>query len=83
MVSLHEMTNLPTVLQSLGCIGRYSPETFDDLDAKITPFINEKIFHVLHWSLDELLSASYDPSNRDDLKNYKCFLHSFVDSITG
>lgn len=41
--------NLPTVLQSLGCIAKYSISTFDDHDQDegIVASIYEKIFQVI------------------------------------
>ncbi|KAI4320553.1 hypothetical protein MLD38_034022 [Melastoma candidum] len=81
VVSLHKMMNLPTILQSLGCIGRYSPETFDDLDVEITPFIYEKILWM--ESLDSRPS-SYDTVLCNDSSTLKIYgLKTVVNSFVG
>ncbi|XP_021806603.1 sister chromatid cohesion protein PDS5 homolog A isoform X3 [Prunus avium] len=38
--------NIPTVLQSLGCLAQYSVSTFESQDEEITPCIYQKIFQV-------------------------------------
>ncbi|OVA03847.1 hypothetical protein BVC80_8065g3 [Macleaya cordata] len=42
--SLHSRENVPTVLQSLGCIAQYSVSTFESREEEITSFI-QSIFH--------------------------------------
>ncbi|XP_022976675.1 sister chromatid cohesion protein PDS5 homolog A-like isoform X2 [Cucurbita maxima] len=78
--SLHRGLNLPTVLQSLGCIAKYSVSTFDDQDVGIIPYIYENIFHV---DLSDNLNKLHDDaagSNSSDLKIYglKTLVKSFL-----
>ncbi|KAF3445662.1 hypothetical protein FNV43_RR10838 [Rhamnella rubrinervis] len=44
--SLHTGGNIPTVLQSLGCLAQHSVSTFETQDGEITQFIYEKIFQM-------------------------------------
>ncbi|KAK4572835.1 hypothetical protein RGQ29_031022 [Quercus rubra] len=46
VVSLHAGQNIPTVLQSLGCVAQYSVSAFEAQDGEITSYIYEKIFRV-------------------------------------
>ncbi|KAF3974294.1 hypothetical protein CMV_002369 [Castanea mollissima] len=46
VVSLHAGWNIPTVLQSLGCVAQYSVSAFEAQDGEITSYIYEKIFRV-------------------------------------
>ncbi|KAK9993628.1 hypothetical protein SO802_023331 [Lithocarpus litseifolius] len=46
VVSLHAGRNIPTVLQSLGCVAQYSVSAFEAQDGEITSYIYEKIFRV-------------------------------------
>lgn len=47
MDSLVGGQNIPTVLQSLGCLAQYSVSTFESQDGEITPCIYQKIFQVI------------------------------------
>ncbi|KAL8482154.1 hypothetical protein ACS0TY_028350 [Phlomoides rotata] len=44
MDSLRERKNVPTVLQSLGCMAQYSVSAFDSQEKEITNYIVEEIF---------------------------------------
>lgn len=82
VASLHRGMNLPTVLQSLGCIAKYSVSTFDDHDQDdgIISHIYEKIFHVdLSDNLSELDGDAAGSDSRD-LKIYglKTLVKSFL-----
>ncbi|XP_062146872.1 sister chromatid cohesion protein PDS5 homolog B isoform X4 [Alnus glutinosa] len=78
--SLHSRRNIPTVLQSLGCIAQYSVSTFEAQDGEITSYINEKIFQV--DASDDLNSFNdtYGCSNSCKLKIYglKTLIKSFL-----
>lgn len=52
--SLHNGENLPTVLQSLGCISQHSVSAFETQNRDITSYIYEKIFKV--ESSDDLIT---------------------------
>ncbi|KAE8649626.1 sister chromatid cohesion protein PDS5 homolog A isoform X1 [Cucumis sativus] len=78
---LRKGMNLPTVLQSLGCIAKYSISTFDDHDQDegIVASIYEKIFQVdLSDNLNKLDGDA--SSNSCDLKIYglKALVKSFL-----
>ncbi|XP_023523391.1 sister chromatid cohesion protein PDS5 homolog A-like isoform X2 [Cucurbita pepo subsp. pepo] len=75
--SLHRGMNLPTILQSLGCIAEYSVSTFDDHDLGITPYIYEKILQV---DLSDNFNTLDGDSNSCDLKIYglKTIVKSFL-----
>lgn len=49
--SLHTGGNIPTVLQSLGCLAQHSVSTFETQDEEITQFISKKIFQVIIYCL--------------------------------
>ncbi|EXB44382.1 hypothetical protein L484_020194 [Morus notabilis] len=66
--SLHTGKNIPTVLQSLGCLAQHSASTFDAQDGEITPFIYERILQV--DLLDDLRSFD-DISGCSDSSNLK------------
>ncbi|KAK9271081.1 hypothetical protein L1049_026670 [Liquidambar formosana] len=80
MDSLHSGCNVPTVLQSLGCIAQHSVSTFETRDREITAYINEKIFQV--EQSDDLTSfcETFEPSNSCKLKIYglKTLVKSFL-----
>lgn len=46
MDALHNGQNIPTVLQSLGCMAQHSAPSFEARDKEITQYIVEKIFQV-------------------------------------
>ncbi|XP_054798442.1 sister chromatid cohesion protein PDS5 homolog B isoform X2 [Prosopis cineraria] len=73
IISLYSQRNLPTVLQSLGCIAQYSISTFDTRDAEITKYISHKIIQAEH--LDDVHNAtssdgSFGCSDPSQLKVY-------------
>ncbi|XP_022131924.1 sister chromatid cohesion protein PDS5 homolog A isoform X2 [Momordica charantia] len=78
--SLHRGINLPTVLQSLGCVAKYSVSTFDDQDVGITPYIYEKILQVDLSDDLNILDGDAACSNSCDLKIYglKTLVKSFL-----
>lgn len=45
--SLHGGKNIPTVLQSLGCMAQHSISAFEARDKEITSYINETYFQVI------------------------------------
>lgn len=47
MDSLHGGQNIPTVLQSLGCMAQHSVSAFEARDKEITSYINETFFQVI------------------------------------
>ena len=47
MDSLHGGQNIPTVLQSLGCMAQHSLSAFEARDKEITSYINETYFQVI------------------------------------
>lgn len=49
--SLRNGLNIPTVLQSLGCLAQHSVSTFETQNGEITQLIHEKIFQVIVLSL--------------------------------
>lgn len=53
--SLHSGRNVPTVLQSLGCIAQYSVSSFESQNEDITPYINKNIIQVSFVSYITLL----------------------------
>ncbi|RVW17678.1 hypothetical protein CK203_071705 [Vitis vinifera] len=57
--SLHGGQNIPTVLQSLGCMAQHSVSAFEARDKEITSYINETFFQV--EPLDNL--ASFDETS--------------------
>lgn len=78
--SLHSGQNLPTVLQSLGCLAQHSTATFEDLDGEITALILEKNFQMN--SLDNSTSGDETSgcSNSCKLRIYglKTLVKSFL-----
>ncbi|KAF7829837.1 sister chromatid cohesion protein PDS5-like protein A isoform X1 [Senna tora] len=60
IVSLYSQCNVPTVLQSLGCIAQYSKSTFETRDEEITSYICQKIIQEKH--LDDV----HDATSSDD-----------------
>ncbi|XP_038899210.1 sister chromatid cohesion protein PDS5 homolog A isoform X2 [Benincasa hispida] len=80
--SLRRGMNLPTVLQSLGCIAKYSVSTFDDHDQDegIIAYIYEKVLQVdLSDNLNKL-DGDAAGSDSCDLKIYglKTLVKSFL-----
>ncbi|KAJ9673634.1 hypothetical protein PVL29_023280 [Vitis rotundifolia] len=57
--SLHAGQNIPTILQSLGCMAQHSVSAFEARDKEITSYINETFFQV--EPLDNL--ASFDETS--------------------
>ncbi|KAK4276740.1 hypothetical protein QN277_014853 [Acacia crassicarpa] len=56
-VSLYSQRNVPTVLQSLGCIAQCSMSgTFDTRDEEITSYISHRIIQAVPW--DDVHNAS-------------------------
>lgn len=49
--SLHSGRNIPTVLQSLGCIAQHSVSAFESQNKDITPYIYENIIQVIFCEL--------------------------------
>ncbi|XP_030527999.1 sister chromatid cohesion protein PDS5 homolog B isoform X3 [Rhodamnia argentea] len=78
--SLHSGKNLPTVLQSLGCLAQHSTATFEELDGEITPLLLEKTFQMN--SLDDSTSGEETSgcSNSCKLRIYglKALVKSFL-----
>ncbi|GMN51775.1 hypothetical protein TIFTF001_020913 [Ficus carica] len=73
--SLHCGKNIPTVLQSLGCLAQHSASTFEAQDQKITPFIYETILQV------DLLDDSNpfdDISGHSDSFNLKVSIDAYL-----
>lgn len=61
VTSLHESRNIPSVLQSLGCIAQYSFSTYALYDEQIMQFIVENIFcSVEAYSSEEVASVDED-----------------------
>lgn len=51
--ALHSEQNIPTVLQSLGCLAQHSVSTFESHDGMITPYIYQNIFQVIDIIYDK------------------------------
>lgn len=49
--SLYSGPNIPTILQSLGCIAQHSISTIEPWQREIAVFINERIFRVTDLNL--------------------------------
>ncbi|GLU01048.1 hypothetical protein SLE2022_183740 [Rubroshorea leprosula] len=80
VISMHSGKNVPTVLQSLGCISQHFVWVFEAQDAQITPYIYENIFQTN--PLDDLISfeETVDCSASCKLKIYglKTLVRSFL-----
>lgn len=68
--SLHCGKNIPTVLQSLGCLAQHSASTFEAQDQKITPFIYKMILQV---DLSDDSNPFDDISGHSDSSNLKIY----------
>ncbi|KAG7980770.1 hypothetical protein I3843_05G200200 [Carya illinoinensis] len=78
--SLHRRRNIPTILQSLGCVAQYSISTFEAQNVEIVSFIKENIFQA--YATDDLNSpdATSGCCNSCQLKIYglKTLVKSFL-----
>ncbi|XP_035540575.1 uncharacterized protein LOC108988322 isoform X3 [Juglans regia] len=78
--SLHSRRNIPTILQSLGCVAQYSLSTFEAQNREIVSFIKENIFQA--GATDDLNSpdATSGCCNSCQLKIYglKTLVKSFL-----
>ncbi|KAK7275658.1 hypothetical protein RIF29_16778 [Crotalaria pallida] len=59
---LYSQWNVPTILQSLGCIAQYSVATFETRDEEITSYICQKIIQKEHWDDGPVETSSDDTS---------------------
>uniref|UniRef100_A0A5B6YQ09 Sister chromatid cohesion protein PDS5 homolog A n=1 Tax=Davidia involucrata TaxID=16924 RepID=A0A5B6YQ09_DAVIN len=60
--SLHSGQNIPTVLQSLGCLAQHSASTFETQAGEITQYIVEKVFHATDVEISYAL-GSFDETS--------------------
>ncbi|XP_008219648.1 PREDICTED: sister chromatid cohesion protein PDS5 homolog A isoform X1 [Prunus mume] len=72
--------NIPTVLQSLGCLAQYSVSTFESQDGEITPCIYQKIFQVGSSDFVDSFNDASGCSDSCKLKIYglKALVKSFL-----
>ncbi|XP_019460582.1 PREDICTED: sister chromatid cohesion protein PDS5 homolog A isoform X3 [Lupinus angustifolius] len=80
---LYSQWNVPTVLQSLGCIAQYSFTTFETRDEEITTYICKKIIQMEHLEDGRAETPSDDTSHCSEscqLKIYglKTLVKSFL-----
>lgn len=62
--SLHLSQNIPTALQSLGCIAQHSPSVFEAHEEEITCYILEEVFAAPKVSVNfcDASSSKYKPT---------------------
>ncbi|KAA8538477.1 hypothetical protein F0562_027977 [Nyssa sinensis] len=60
--SLHSGENIPTVLQSLGCLAQHSVLAFETQAGEITQYIVEKIFHSTDIEISDAI-GSFDETS--------------------
>ncbi|XP_061341944.1 sister chromatid cohesion protein PDS5 homolog B [Gastrolobium bilobum] len=60
--SLYSQWNVPTILQSLGCIAQYSVSTFETRDEEITSYICQKIIQMEHLDDGHGATSFHDTS---------------------
>ncbi|KAK3041371.1 hypothetical protein RJ639_001569, partial [Escallonia herrerae] len=66
--ALHSGQNIPTVLQSLGCLARHSISTFEAHDSQISRHIFEEVFHAT----DEEMSSDIGSSDENSECSFSC-----------
>ncbi|KAK9945794.1 hypothetical protein M0R45_011293 [Rubus argutus] len=78
--ALHSEQNIPTVLQSLGCLAQHSVSTFESHDGMITPYIYQNIFQVDSSDSKNSFNDASGCSNSCKLKIYglKTLVKSFL-----
>ncbi|XP_027368350.1 sister chromatid cohesion protein PDS5 homolog A [Abrus precatorius] len=81
--SLYSQWNVPTVLQSLGCIAQYSVSTFETRHEEITSYISQKIIQMEHMEDSHDATSFQDTSQCSEscqLKIYglKTLVKSFL-----
>ncbi|XP_048332268.2 sister chromatid cohesion protein PDS5 homolog B isoform X1 [Ziziphus jujuba] len=78
--SLHIGRNVPTVLQSLGCLAQYSVSAFETQNGEITQLIHEKIFQMDLSDGQSSFDDTYGCTNSCKLKIYglKTLVKSFL-----
>ncbi|KAK7301357.1 hypothetical protein RJT34_12220 [Clitoria ternatea] len=60
--SLYSQRNVPTILQSLGCVAQYSVSTFETHNEEITSFICQKIIQMEHLDDGHGATSFHDTS---------------------
>ncbi|KAK7385197.1 hypothetical protein VNO78_30910 [Psophocarpus tetragonolobus] len=60
--SLYSERNVPTILQSLGCIAQYSVSNFETQVEEITSYICQKIIQMEHLDDDHDMTSFHDTS---------------------
>lgn len=69
--SLYSHWNIPTILQSLGCIAQYSVSTFQTRGEEVTSYICQKIIQVIEFNYK--LSCLFNLFGQHKIDVCKCF----------